>query len=136
MTKKLLKLYIASFVVSALPLVLLVIFRWNAYVKSVPAGAVRLTLAGIIAAVVLLFKITGHLHIKSHFVWYVGLALFCWLIKAVLGDMMLVFVCAAIGEGLDEIFLQTAIKKVLKERDMNEQAKIIVEQLGKAGKSQ
>ena len=39
MTKKLLKLYIASFVVSALPLVLLVIFRWNAYVKSVPAGS-------------------------------------------------------------------------------------------------
>lgn len=133
MTKKLLKLYIGSFLVSVLPLVALIIFRWDAYVKSVPAGALRLTIAGAIAVVVLLFKITGHLHIKSHFVWYVGLALFFWLIKSLANDLSLVFICAAIGEGIDEIFFQTAIKKERKQRDMEKQAQIIVDQMGKAG---
>lgn len=135
MTKKLLKLYIGSFLVSILPIVLLLVFRWDTYVKSVPAGAFRLTIGGITVAVVMLFKITGHLHIPSHFVWYVGLALFCWLMKAVLNDLMLVFICAAVGEGIDEVFFQTAIKKERKERDMEKQAQVIIEQMGKAGKS-
>lgn len=133
MTKKLLKLYIGSFLASVLPLLLLLIFRLDAYVKSVPAGALRLTIAGVIAVVVLLFKITGHLHIKSHFVWYVGLALFFWLIKSLANDLSLVFICAAIGEGIDEIFFQTAIKKERKQRDMEKQAQIIIDQMGKAG---
>lgn len=133
MTKKLLKLYIGSFLVSVLPLVALIIFRWDAYVKSVPAGALRLTIAGVIAVVVLLFKITGHLHIKSHFVWYVGLALFFWLIKSLANDLSLVFICAAVGEGIDEIFFQTAIRKERQQRDMEKQAQIIIDQMGKAG---
>lgn len=131
----LIKLYVGSFLVSALPLMMLVIFRWNTYVKSVPAGAIRLSIAGIIAAVVLLFKITGHLHIKSHFVWYVGFALFFWLIKSVANDLSLVFICAAIGDGVDEIFFQTAIKKERKKRDMEKQAEIIIEQMGQMGKA-
>lgn len=133
MTKKLFRLYCFSFVVSILPIVILLIVKWDDYVKSVPAGGLKLTIAGIIASVVLLFKVTGHLNIKSHFVWYVGLALFFWLIKSMANDLSLVFVCAAVGDGVDEIFFQTAIKKERQRIAMDKQADVIVDKLGKAG---
>lgn len=131
MNKTLLKLYIGSFLVSILPLAILFVVRWGQYVKSVPAGAFRLTLGGIMIAVVLVLKITHHLKIHSLCVFFVACALFCWLMQAVLNDMMVIFICAAVGQAVDEIFFQTAIKKKRQELEMDKEAQMLAERLDK-----
>ena len=132
MKRKLFSLYIGSFISSILPLAVLVGVRWNDYIRDVPAGAFRLTIGGVMVAIVMILKITHHLKIHSLFFTFAACALFCWLVEAVLADLRLIYSLAAVGQGIDEIFFQTAIKKTRKEIEMQEQAEKIAEAIGKA----
>ena len=133
MKKKLFFLYLGSFLVSVLPLVVFIAVRWNTYVRNVPAGAFRLTVGGVIACAILLLRIMGKLKIPSAFTTSLFLSAFCWAIQPLLNDLAVIFTLWAVGEALDMIFFRTAIRKTRKDKETTDTAQKLAEELKKAG---
>ena len=103
-------LCILSFIVTTAPLFICFVANWNKYTKA-PSDTVKLTLAGIIGVTLLALKVIGKLHMPRRIVLYGIVFAMAYLLKPVLDDLILLSGMALLGEFLDLVFLQNAIRK-------------------------
>lgn len=112
MKAKLVLLHISSFVVSILPIVLIVAFNWNHYVKT-PSSTVSLAVGGSLAMLFLLAKALGKLPDKTKRVVkygvFFGLVI---LLDPIIQDLKILSGGAFLGELLDSVFFERQIKKL------------------------
>ena len=107
--RKLLLLYIVSLLVTLGPLVAVLAINWRGYTETA-AETVKLTMGGMLIAVFMLLKVLGKLKIPRRVVCYAFVFALAYLLEAVLADLMILSGAALLGEVIDYIFLQRAIK--------------------------
>ena len=109
MRRKLTLLYIGSFIISILPLLVVLIVRWDEYTKT-PSDTVKLCIGGIICLFFVLLKVIGKLKISRRIVLFGVVFVLVYLLKAVVDDLLLLSGMALFGELLDMLFFQRAIR--------------------------
>ena len=114
MKRKLVFLYIGSFLVSIAPLLAVLIARWNIYTKT-PENTVKLCIGGVICLFFIFLKVIGKLKMPSRIVLFGVVFALVYLLKAILDDLLLLSGMALVGELLDMLFFQMAIRRT-KER--------------------
>ena len=103
-------LYIGSFIVSIAPLVVCLALNWKDYTKT-PGDTVKLTLGGIIVAVLLFMKVIGKLKMPRRVVAFGIVFVMAYLLQSILNDLLLLSGRALLGEFVDFAIFQRAIKK-------------------------
>lgn len=103
-------LYIGSFIVSIAPLVFCFAWNWEDYTKT-PGDTVKLTFGGIMLAVLVFMKVIGKLKMPRRIVSFGIVFVMAYLLQAVLEDLLLLSGMALLGEFIDFVFFQKAIKK-------------------------
>ena len=111
MKSKLRTLTILSFIVSVLPLVLVIGFNWNVYVETT-SDAIKLTCGGIIALYFVFMKVIGKLRIPNKFVLLGSVFVMSYLLQSVIQDLTILSGMALLGEFLDCVLFQSQIKKL------------------------
>ena len=94
-------LYIGSFLVSIAPLIICLAFNWGDYTKT-PGDTVKLSLGGIILATLVFMKVIGKLKMPRRIVSFGIAFVMAYLLQAGM---------ALLGEFIDYMFFQKAIKK-------------------------
>lgn len=107
--RRLVFLSLGSFIVSVAPLLICITANWGRYVKT-PGDAVSLGLGGMLAAIFLLLKVLGKLKMPSRVVLYGVVFIMAYLFEALLSDLVLLSGMALLGETVDFIFFQRAIR--------------------------
>lgn len=107
-------LYIGSFLSSVLPLIICVGVNFDKYTKT-PGDTVKLCIGGVIALIFLFLKVIGKLKMPRRIILFGLVFIMTYLLQAILNDLILLSGMALIGELLDFIFFQRAIKNT-KER--------------------
>ena len=102
-------LYIGSFVASVAPIASCLAVRWDIYTTT-PAATLKLCGGGLIAALFIILKLVGALHAPRRIVLYGTVFVMAYLLEAILNDLILLSGLALLGELLDLIFFQHAIK--------------------------
>lgn len=102
-------LYVVSFIVTLAPLIAVLAINWRDYTETA-AEAVKLTVGGVLVAIFMLLKVLGKLKIPRRVVCYAFVFALAYLLEAVLADLMILSGAALLGEVVDYIFLQRAIK--------------------------
>lgn len=103
-------LYIGSFVVSIAPLVFCFAWNWGDYTKT-PGDTVKLSLGGIILFTLVFMKVIGKLKMPRRIVSFGIVFVMAYLLQAVLKDLLLLSGMALLGEFIDYVFFQKAIKR-------------------------
>ncbi len=106
---KLFFLRFCSFIVSVAPLVVVLIMNWGKYTET-PAETVKLCIGGVLCLLFVLMKVLGKLKIPSRLVLFFVVFLMAYLMQSVLEDLLLLSGMALLGESVDFIFFQKAIK--------------------------
>ena len=127
---RLFMLYIGSFLASAAPVAACVVARWDVYTAT-PAMKLKLCGGGVIAAVLMLLKVLGKLRIPRRIVFFGAVFVMSYLLEAVLNDLMLLSGLALLGEGLDLVFFQGAIKHTEEAIKIQKTASATADQLEK-----
>jgi hypothetical protein len=102
-------LYVVSFIVTLAPLIAVLAINWRGYTETA-AETVKLTVGGVLVAIFMLLKVLGKLKIPRRVVCYSFVFALAYLLEAVLADLMILSGAALLGEVVDYIFLQRAIK--------------------------
>ncbi|MBQ7353278.1 MAG: hypothetical protein IJW54_04655 [Clostridia bacterium] len=101
-------LYVASLVLSCLPVLIYFFLNFDRYVKTTPQ-AVRLSVGAIILLFILALKTVGKLKMPSRIVTFSVVLLLSYLLESVLSDLIIFSLLALIGEALD-LILQAIIR--------------------------
>lgn len=112
-------IYIASFLASTLPVLIYFFINMDKYVKTVP-DRVKLSFGGIIALGIVVLKVLGKLKVPSRLVGFGIVLILCYLLEALIQDLMVFSFLAFIGELLDLGF-QVYLRKRKKDKE-NEKA--------------
>ena len=107
--KRLVLLYVLSFLVTVAPILICFTVKWDDYVAT-PEDGVKLCAGGVIAAVLLLLAVIGKLHVPSRIVAYTAVVILAYLLQAVLDDLLLISGMVLLGEFLDCILFKRAIR--------------------------
>lgn len=110
MKRKLVFLYIGSFLASIAPLLTVLIARWNVYTKS-PGDTVKLCIGGVICLFFIFLKVIGKLKMPRRIVLFGVVFALVYLLKSILDDLLLLSGMALAGELLDMLFFQMAIRR-------------------------
>jgi hypothetical protein len=102
-------LYIGSFIISVAPLLIVMCFKWGDYTKT-PTQTVKLCVGGIILLILVFLKVIGKLGVPRRIVSFSVVFILAYLLQAVLNDLMLLSGMALLGEFLDFICFQHAIR--------------------------
>lgn len=102
-------LYIWSFIASIAPLLVCFIINWNKYTKS-PGDTVKLCAGGIILVLFLFLKVVGKIKMPRRIVLFGVVFILVYLLQAILNDLLILSGMALIGEFLDCLLFQRAIK--------------------------
>ena len=103
-------LYIGSFIVSIAPLVFCFAWNWGDYTKT-PGDTVKLSLGGLILFTLVFMKVIGKLKMPRRIVSFGIVFVMAYLLQAVLKDLLLLSGMALLGEFIDYVFFQKAIKR-------------------------
>lgn len=95
-------LYLLSFVFSVGPVATYFILNRERYIGTVPEG-IKLGAGAIILLVVVFLKIVGKLRMPGRIYLFGLVFIMCYLLKAVLADMLVFSFLALVGEMLDGI---------------------------------
>ncbi len=107
---KLVFLQIFSFIFSITPLAIAIVVNRDKYF-STPEESVKLGIGVIIAIVFIVIKALGKLKIPPRIVTFGAVFAMSYLLKSVLADLMLLSGLAFLGEALDLLFFQAAIRR-------------------------
>jgi hypothetical protein len=121
-------LVIGSFLASIIPLGLVVWMHRDEYIATV-GQAVKLSIGGIIVAILLLLKIIGKLKMPRRVTAFAMIFILSWLLAVVLQDLMLLSGAALIGEVVDEIFFRRSIKRLDERIHMEKSADVTVQKM-------
>ncbi|MBQ4585248.1 MAG: hypothetical protein IJA82_03470 [Clostridia bacterium] len=120
-------LYLLSFVLSIGPIAIFVAFNIDSYV-STTYEAIKLSLGGIMVAIILILKVLGKLKIPSRVVVFSFVLVLSYLLNSLIMDLCILSFLALVGEFFD-LVLGIFIKRE-KEKHTNEKiAKQTVNQL-------
>ena len=111
---KLFFLCLGGFLASVLPLLVLLLLKWDKY-TAIPGGAVRLCFGGGAVAALILLKVLGKLKLPSRLTVMVIALVLCYLLEALIADLTLILWVAIIGEAVD-CFLFAPFAKRTRER--------------------
>ena len=115
-------LVIGGFLSSVLPLAILLLYKWEEYVTSVPGGAVRLSLGGGMIVALILLKVLGKLKLPSRLcVMAVSLCM-VYLLEALLADLSLILWVATAGEAVDAFLFAPFARRVRERISIAKQA--------------
>jgi hypothetical protein len=117
-----------SFLASIIPLGLVVWMHRDEYIATV-GQAVKLSIGGIIVAILLLLKIIGKLKMPRRVTAFAMIFILSWLLAVVLQDLMLLSGAALIGEVVDEIFFRRSIKRLDERIHMEKSADVTVQKM-------
>ena len=121
-------LVVFSFLASIIPLGLVVWMHRDEYIATV-GQAVKLSIGGIIVAILLLLKIIGKLKKPRLVTTLAMIFILSWLLAVVLQDLMLLSGAALIGEVVDEIFFRRSIKRLDERIHMEKSADVTVQKM-------
>lgn len=121
-------LVVFSFLASIIPLGLVVWMHRDEYIATV-GQAVKLSIGGIIVAILLLLKIIGKLKMPRRVTAFAMIFILSWLLAVVLQDLMLLSGAALIGEVVDEIFFRRSIKRLDERIHMEKSADVTVQKM-------
>jgi hypothetical protein len=119
---------VCSFLASIIPLGLVVWMHRDEYIATV-GQAVKLSIGGIIVAILLLLKIIGKLKMPRRVTAFAMIFILSWLLAVVLQDLMLLSGAALIGEVVDEIFFRRSIKRLDERIHMEKSADVTVQKM-------
>nr|DAQ49155.1 MAG TPA: hypothetical protein [Caudoviricetes sp.] len=125
---RLFMLYVASFLVSIVPLVICFAYHWADYTKT-PGDTVKLTFGGIIVATLVFVKVIGKLKMPRRIVSFGIAFIVAYLLQAVLKDLVLLTGMALLGEFIDYAIFQRAIKKTKEDMLIGKTADATTEQV-------
>ncbi len=106
---KLIILYIASFIISVAPLLICFILNLDKYVKA-PGDSVKLCIGGLLVLWFVFLKVVGKLNMPRRIVSFGIVFVMAYLLQAILNDLVFLSGMALVGEILDHIFFQRAIR--------------------------
>ena len=112
-------IYISSFLASTLPVLIYFFINMDKYVKTIP-DRVKLSFGGIIVLGIVVLKVLGKLKAPSRLIGFGIVFILCYLLEALIQDLMVFSFLAFIGELLDLCF-QVYLKKHKKDKE-NEKA--------------
>lgn len=121
-------LVVFSFLASIIPLGLVVWMHRDEYIATV-GQAVKLSIGGIIVAILLLLKIIGKLKMPRRVTAFAMIFILSWLLAVVLQDLMLLSGAALFGEVVDEIFFRRSIKRLDERIHMEKSADVTVQKM-------
>lgn len=121
-------LVVFSFLASIIPLGLVVWMRRDEYIATV-GEAVKLSIGGIIVAILLVLKIIGKLKMTRLVTTLAMIFILSWLLAAVLQDLMLLSGATLFGEVVDEIFFRRSIKRLSERIHMEKSADVTVQKM-------
>ena len=127
--KNLILLEFLSFLISILPIFIVIVYNFDKYVKT-GADVVKLGFAGIMAIVFMFLKVIGKLKLPEHRVTtYLLVFLFSYFLGNVIQDLVILSGMALLGEFLDFLLFSYPIKKTKEDLIAQKTAKIISENL-------
>ena len=106
---RLVLLYIFSFITSVAPLLSCFVVKWSVYTKT-PSDTFKLCAGGVIVLIFLALKVVGKLKMPRRIVLFGVVFVLVYLLQAVLNDLLLLSGMALLGELVDYIFFQRAIR--------------------------
>lgn len=107
---RLIFLYIGSFTVSLLPLLILFIVNWDKYTTS-PSDTIKLCIGGIMCLIFAFLILADKLKMPNRIVLCGVLFIIVYLLKAVLEDLLLICAICFISSAVDWLIFQQLIKK-------------------------
>lgn len=108
--RRLLLLYLFSFLASIGPLVACFVANWERYTKT-PGSTVKLCAGGVIVSVFIALKVIGKLRMPRRIVVFGLVFVLSYLLKALLNDLILISGMAFLGEVVDTLIFRRAIVK-------------------------
>jgi hypothetical protein len=106
---KLAMLYVCSFLASTLPLLFVIINRWDHYAQA-PSDTIKITIGGLIGLFFLFLKAIGKLKMPSRIILFSVIFVMAYLLKNLLDDIILLSGMALLGEVIDFFVFQRMIK--------------------------
>lgn len=106
---KLTLLYICSFLASSLPILIVIVSRWESYTKT-PSDTIKITIGGVIGLFFLFLKAVGKLKLPSRIILFAVIFVMSYLLKALLDDIILLSGMALLGEIIDFFIFRHMIK--------------------------
>jgi hypothetical protein len=119
-----------GFTASVAPLIVVLVIRWDSYIKTWTDG-VRLSIGGIILAVMMIAKLRGALKIPSGTTVAVCVLILSILLSRVLDDLTLLCTAYIIGDVLNLLFFKKKIDSINENTRLNREADVIVEKTKK-----
>lgn len=126
--RKITLLYVCSFAASVLPVLVALVIKWPAYVQA-PPDAIKLGAGALIGAIIVIMKLVGKLRMPRRITRFAIVFLLSYLLGPVLDDLMLLSGLALLGEFVDFVFFQTAIKKYKEDQLVDKTSSATAEQL-------
>jgi hypothetical protein len=127
--RRIVLLQIFSFIASIAPLAVAAAMNWNDYIKE-PSDAVKLSLGGIIVAVLFLLKAIGKLKMpKKRVIAYLLALVVCYLLSVILDDIVFLLGMATLGEVIDLVFFQRPIRKMKEALQLEKTGEVVGDKL-------
>lgn len=126
-------LHIGSFIITILPLVVLMLINFDKYVDTTPK-AWKFTIGGMLALVLITMKALDKLKFPNRIVGLGVVMVLTYLLQALLDDILLLLFMAFIGEFIDLVAFKTLIKKYKAELEREKTGDIVAEKVEAAVK--
>lgn len=110
---KIFLLYVLSFLCSIGPVSVFFLINWDRYVQTVPEK-IKLSCGIVFLLIIVLLKVMGKLHLPSRAALFGIIFVMCYLLEAIIDDLLILSFLALVGELLDaicQLFLRRAKKK-------------------------
>lgn len=122
-------LYCASMIALLAPIAIVVIAKWDTYTAYGAGGTVKLCAGGVLAVIFTGLMLAGRLKMPSAMVLAVAIFGFAWLLEAVLHDLLLLSGMLLLGETVDYLFFQTALKRMRRQMEAERTADATAERI-------
>ena len=110
---KIFLLYVLSFLCSVGPVSVFFLINWDRYVQTVPEK-IKLSCGIVFLLIIVLLKVMGKLRLPSRAALFGIIFVMCYLLEAIIDDLLILSFLALVGELLDaicQLFLRQAKKK-------------------------
>ena len=108
---KLFVLSVLSFIACIGPVAAVVIINRNEWF-STPKESVKIAIGAAIGLVLIIMKVLGKIKMPRRIIVYAIVFALAYLLASILNDLMLLSGMALLGEGIDFLFFQRAIKNI------------------------
>ena len=120
---KIFLLYVLSFLCSIGPVSVFFLINWDRYVQTLPEK-VKLSCGIVFLLVIVLLKVMGKLRLPSRAALFGIIFVMCYLLEAIIDDLLILSFLALVGELLDAI-CQLFLRRMKKKKDMEEVSETI-----------